>query len=327
MDEAAQKAVSKHLKRIAYVVAAVLILYGVLHLLNIVSGFTDFSISPYLWVLFQIVIAALLIFVGFEVYSLARTIKRRGTFQHWSEPRLALRTCAVGFMVLLAITLYPFPTLNLFPVPLYSSHEPISFSYTLRPLWSYKLGGFVEIITRRGYSVFPYRVFMDVIFVRQGWIAVPYKIALQKGSVVGNMAGPAVGGIVLGNITDCDYFLKIMMSNVVDLFRVRRQGNKFWVEEAEASMGSVVQMSDFEMRIDGFTVRFDSETSEQVVLQVLDLINQAGAEIIDAYSPQDPTRNIRFYFDGSFSKLKDIIQYLTEQYPDIWIDILSNAGP
>jgi hypothetical protein len=168
---------------------------------------------------------------------------------------------------------------------------------------------------------------MDVIFMRQGWIAVPYKIALQKGSVVGNMAGPAVGEIVLGNITDCDYFLKIMMSNVVDLFRVRRQGNKFWVEEAEASMGSVVQMSDFEMRIDGFTVRFDSETSEQVVLQVLDLINQAGAEIIDAYSPQDPTRDIRFYFDGSFSKLKDIIQYLTEQYPDIWIDILSNAGP
>jgi hypothetical protein len=166
---------------------------------------------------------------------------------------------------------------------------------------------------------------MDVVFTGRGWIAAPYKIEHPKGWGTSGM-GPASGDIILGDINDGEYFLKIMLNNSVESFRIHRQGNKFWIEEAEASMGSVEQMSDFEMRIDGFTIDFDSETSEEVILHVLDLIRQTGAEIIDAYVPQQRSVSIRFYFDASFNELADIIRYFVKQYPHLSIRIRGNDG-
>jgi len=327
MSEAeSQKATMKYLKQICIAVAVLLILYGFLHLLNFLSDFTNVAVSYYLWIFFQIVVAFLIIFIGLRVYSVARTIRQTSLSQLWHKARAHLLVLLIGCITLLPITLYPLPASNLSltkPFQPYSAHTPISFSYRLDHGWNFQSGGSIYMYTTQIYRTTPYRILIDVIPTIKGWIVIPYKI--DGSNAILQSLGPARAEINLGMIGNGDYAFKVVMSNAIDLFQIHRTDNKFWVEETRTSMGSVVQKIEFEKRLDGFTMGYGWAESNEIRLYALDLIKETGAEVIDTNIPEYPNPiSVRFYFNGTFDKLSNIILDLAKQHPNSSISIHGN---
>jgi hypothetical protein len=327
MSEAAsQKAAMKCLKQICIAVAALLIFYGVLHLLNFLSDFTNVAVSYYLWIFFQIVIAFLVIFIGLRVYSVARTIRQISLGQLWLAARPHLLVLLLGCITILPITLYPLSASDLFHTQSfqpYSAHSPISFSYRLDYGWNFQGGGSIDMYTTQIYPTMPYLILVDVIPTIQGWIVIPYKIDGSNAPL--QALGPARAEIKLGVIVNGDYVFKVVMRDATDLFQIHKTDNMFWVEEVRVSLGSVVQKSGFEKRLDGFTIGYGWAESNEIRLYALDLIKGVGGEIIDTSIPEYPHPiSIRFYFNDTFSKLSNIILELAKQYPNSSISIHAN---
>lgn len=327
MSEAdSQKATMNCVKQICIAVAALLILYGFLHVLNLLSDFANVAISYYLWIFFQIVVAFLVIFIGLRIYSIARTIRQTSLKPLWHEIRAHLLALLVGCITLLPMALYALPASNLSltkPFQPYSAHTPISFSYRLDYGWNFQSGGFIYMYTTQIYRTTPYQILVDVIPTIKGWIVVPYKI--DGSSAVLQSLGPARAEINLGSIGNGDYVFKVVMNDVTDLFEIHKIDNKLWVEETRTSMGSVVQKSEFEKRLDGFTIGYGWAESNEIRLYALDLIKETGAEVIDTDIPEYPNPiSVRFYFNGTFDKLSSIILDLAKQYPNSSIYIYGN---
>jgi len=327
MSEAAgQKAAMKYLKQICIAVAALLIFYGVLRLLNFLSDFTNVTVSYYFWIFFQVIVAFLIIFIGVRVYSVARTIEQISLGQWWHEARPHLLVLLLGCIALLPITLYPLPFSNLSntqPFQPYSANRPISFDYRLDCGWDFQTGGSIEMYTVQVYPTMPYLILVDVIPTNQGWIVIPYKI--DGSNALCEAFGPARAEIKLGMIGNGDYVFKVVMRDATDLFQIHKTDNRFWAEEVRASMGSVVQKSEFEERLDGFTIGYGWAESNEIRFYALDLIMGAGGEIIDTSIPEYPNPiSIRFYFDDTFDRLSNIILDLAQQYPNSSISIHGN---
>lgn len=327
MSEAAsQKAAMKYLRQICIAVAALLVLYGVLYLLTFLSDFTNVTVSYHLWIFFQIIAATLIIFIGLRVYSVARTVRQINLGQFWHEARPHLLALLLGCVTLLPIALYPLPSSNLFntqPFQPYSAHAPISFSYILNYGWNFQEGGSIEMYTTHNYPTMPYLILVDIIPTVQGWVVIPYKIDGSNAFL--EAFGPARAEIKLGIIGNGDHVFKVVMSNTIDLFQIHKTYNKFWVEETRTSMGSVVQKSEFEKRLDGFTITFGWAESNDIRLYALDLVKEAGGEIIDTNIPEYPNPiSIRFYFEDTFDKLSNIILDLAKRYPNSSISIHGN---
>jgi len=183
------------------------------------------------------------------------------------------------------------------------------------------------MITTHIYPTMPYRILIDIIKVNKGWIIVPYGI--DGSNALCEALGPATASINLGLIANDDYVLKIIMRNAIDVFVIRKTGNKFWVEEVRVTKGNVVQKSEFEKRLDGFRVEFIGfpNIGDETKTFVLENIQEIGGEIVETKSYFEGwTVYWYFYYIGEHSNLRQIIREIATRHPNYMIGIHSNTG-
>jgi len=330
MVQSEREEVLRYLKHVCFAVAVLLVLYGIIQLLNFLSDLAGIYVSYYLWLSFHVIAAILIIFIGFRVYSMSKTIKVTQLASFWAGFRPHLLVLLLSCLAIFPVILYPLPASSfIYPQPLrqYYIHNPITFSYKLNYKWDFQEGGSIQMITTHIYPTMPYRILIDVINVRKGWIVVPYGID-GSGAML-EALGPATASIKLGFIANGDYVLKIVMSDAVDIFVIRKTDNKFWVEQTKVMKGYVVQKSEFEKRLDGFTVEFigspniDNETKNFV----LEKIQEMNGEIVDIKSYFEGwTVCWYFYYTGEYSSLRQIIREVATKHPNYMIGIYSNTG-
>lgn len=320
--------VKRDLRQVCVAVAILLFLYGILQLLKSISDLASISVSYYLWIAFQIIVAILIIFIGFKAYSVAKALKAASLTPLWREAQTLFLVSLLGCIALLPAILYPLPASNsIYPQPFqsYSLHNPISFLYRLDYRWNLQSGGSVGMYTTYSYPTMPYQILIDVIPTIKGWIIIPYKI--DGSNAIAEAFGPARAEIKLGMIENGDYDFKVVMSDATDEFQIHKTDNQFWVDEVKVTKGSVAQKSEFEKRLDGFTLGYGWAESNEVRFYALDLVREAAGEIIDPNIPEYPNPiSIRFYFNGTFGKLSNIILDLAKQYPNASISISGNDG-
>lgn len=326
-DATSREVAMKYLKQICVAVAILLVFYGVVHLLNFLSDLANIPISYYLWILFQIIVAILIIFVGFRIYSVAKTIKLTNVTQLWKEARSQILVLLLGCLTFLPLALYPLPASSSLYLQLSQpnpAHTPISFPYKLDYRWNLQSGGSIRMYTT---YEFPRscQILVDVIPISSGWIILPYGIEVGHALII----GPAMAQIELGTIDNGNYIFKVMMSDTIDVFEVHKTDNKFWLEEVRATRGAVVQKSEFEKRLDGFKVEFigypniDNETKQFV----LESIQEKGGAIIDTKSYFEGwSVDVYFYYGSDLSYLRQIITEIAKKHPEYWIRISSNTG-
>lgn len=320
----------RYLKQVCFAVALLLILYGVIQLLNFLLDMAKAYVGYYLWLSFHVLAALVIIFIGFRIYSIAKTIKTSNLTISVGDFRPQLLGLLLSCLALLPAILYPLPASSfIYPQPLrsHSVHNPISFSYELDYKWNFEEGGSVWMITTHVYPTMPYRILFDVINVYDGWIVVPYEI--DGSGAFFQAFGPATAKILLGFIANGDYVLKIVMSDAVDVFVIRKTDNKFWIEEVNVVRGHVTQKIEFKKRLDGFTVEFtgfpniDNETKTLV----LEEIQEVGGEIVGTQSYFEGwTVCWLFYYNGEYSSLRQIIRDVATKKPHYMIGIYSNTG-
>lgn len=320
----------KYLKQVCFAVATLLVLYGIIQLLNLLSDLANIYVSYCLWVAFQIVAAILIIFIGFRVYSIAKTIKATNLMQLWREMRPQFLGLILGCSVLLTVTLYPLPaSSSIYPQIFqpHSDHYPISFQYKLNYKWNLEGGGSIQMYTTYNYPTMPYQILVDVISMSQGWVIIPYEI--DGSNAILQAFGPARAEIELGMIENGHYIFKVVMSDALDIFEIHKTDNKFWLDEVKVTKGAVVQKNGFAKRLDGFKVEFigfpniDNETKDFV----LESIREIGGEIIDTESYYEGwTVHVYFCYCGDLSNLRQIIIELAKNNLWYWIRISSNVG-
>jgi len=310
-----------YLRQISIAVAILLVLYGIVKLLNFLSDLAKIDLSYYLWTTFQIIVSLLIIFIGFRVYSIAKMLRLVDFVQLWREARPQLLALVLGVMALL-------PAVN----PIYSSysdliHNPISFSYKLDYRWNSQSGGSIHMYTTFIYSSSPYQILIDIKTTSQGWTIIPYEIDGSHAYLC--MLGPAHVEIVLGMIENGDYVFKVLMSDALDLYKIHKTNNSFWIEEINAINGFVVQKNDFEKRLDGYKLVFqifpdiDNETKDFVLERVEEIGGViVGTEIL--YEGREV--HVYFYYEDSFSSLRQIILDVAREYPEYMIAFHSNTG-
>jgi len=325
----------KYLRQICVAVAILLVLYGVVQLLNFLSDLANIYVSYYLWIAFQIIVAVLIIFIGFRIYSVAKTIIATNLAQLWREARPQFLVILLGCLTLLPVTLFPLPGSNTLCSQLsqlHRVHNPISFSYRLYYHWNYQTGGSISISTTNEYRHGGFQILLDIIPIGNlkpvGWVVIPYQIYDPPG-LHPCIISPAIARIELGRIENGIYIFKIVMSSAIDVFEVHKTNSEFYLEEVRATKGTVVEKSEFEKRLDGFMVRFtgfpdiDNETKNFVS----DSIQEIGG-VIDETKPysQGWSVDLLFYYSGDFSSLRQIIVEIAKNHPEYWIRISSNIG-
>jgi len=330
-EETDREAMKKYLGQTFVAVALLLVLYGFVQLLNIVSDLTNVYISYNWWMLFQIIAAFLIIFIGVRIYLMARKTKFANLSKFWCEIRLQFLSLSLALLSVAPFVLYPMPASSSLYPPMfqpYSIHNPISFYYKIDYRWNLGSGGTILLYTAHGYHCCNFVVLVDVITVDgYGWIVVPYEIYRPK--ICLPAFGPAKAKIELGMIENGEYILKVVMSDTIDLFKVHKTQNKFWVEEVRVKYGMVVQKSEFEKRLDGFKITFigfpeiDNETKEFIRVS----INEIGGKIVETKSYfEGLSVEWFFYYEGALSHLRGIIRKIVEKHPEYMIGIYSNTG-
>lgn len=325
----------KYLRQICVAVAILLILYGAMQLIDRLSSLVNIYVSWYLWIVFQIIAAILIIFIGLRLYSLGKTIMAANFTQRRSEARPYVFALLLGGLALLPVTLLPLPSSNgLYagPLQLHVLHKPISFSYRLHYRWNHQTGGSILISTTRRYSHGGIQILLDIIPVGElklvGWVVIPYEIYDSPGAHP-CVISPAVGSIELGNLENGVYSLRILMRGATDVFAVHKLHNAFSLEEVRVSKGTVAPKSEFEKRLDGFRVRSfgASNISSEVENFVLDRLRGIGG-VIDAAQSQfeGESVDVSFYYGGDLADLRQIIAEIANDQPKYSIRIDSNIG-
>ena len=325
----------KYLKQICVAVAILLILYGVLQLLNYLSDLANIYVSYYLWIAFQIIIAVLIIFIGFRIYSVAKTITATNVVQLWREARPQFSVILLGCLTLLPVTLFPLPgsnTLSSQLFQLHGVHRPISFSYRLNYNWDYQTGGSITIYTASEYRHGGVQILLDIIPIGNlkpvGWLIIPYQIYDPPG-LHPCIIAPATARIELGRIKNGIYIFKIIMSGAIDIFEVHKTNSEFYLEEVRVTKGTIAEKSAFEKRLDGFMVTFTGfpEIDNETKNFVSDSIQEIGGVIDETKTYyQEWSVDLLFYYSGDFSSLRQIIVEIAKNHPEYWIRISSNTG-
>lgn len=329
-DQTDREAAMKYLKQVCVAIATLLVLYGIVQLLNFLSDLANVHMSYYLWLAFHVIAAVLIIFIGFRVYSVAKTIRVTHLIRLWREAHPQFLVPLLGCAVLLPFILYPLPASTfIHPQPFrpYSVHDSISFPYRLDYKWNLQSGGSVEMYTTYNYPTMPYKILVDIISTNQGWIVIPYEI--DGSNAILEALGPARANINIGMIDNGRYIFKVVMSDAVDIFEIYKTDNRFWLEEMVTKRGKIVQKGEFEKRLDGFKVEFigfpsiDNETRTFV----LETIQEIGGEIIETKSYFEGwTVYVYFYYGGDLSSLRQIIREIATTHPKYMIGIHSNTG-
>jgi len=241
----------------------------------------------------------------------------------WRENWLRVRTIAVTMITLLAASVLAYIVLH--------HREAMSFAYELDYSWHYSKGGHL-IITRtdKTYTTQPIHILAEVTTLSNGWLILPYNI-LTRGLLT--VLGPAKAEINLGNITDGNYTLSVIMRDAVDEYEVHKTYNMFWVKEINSTYGMVVEKEEFEKCLDGFTVEFmdarfvdHQVNSSKMKDYTLSRVEALGGTIVDEYryTPTDSLL-VRFYYQGELQDLAQIIIDLAKMDPSLHIAIFSNT--
>jgi len=324
--------VGKYSKKIFIAIAIALVLYGIFRILSEVAIHFDplGELYSYVWSIYQIILAAIIIYIGVIVYKTARKASSIEVNPNLRRGLSLFGRKSPSFTLLLITTLGAF-----FPIIL-SSFSPnitsfsgvISFNYKIGYGWHYKdvgpygEGGYVALFTLEPHG--GGSILLNVIKVLDGWAVGPYSI--EEGILRALM--PAAGFVKLGFIDNGSYRLYVVMRNFTDVFTIYKTEKMFYVETTSTVRnGYVVEKDEFEKRLDGFTVHYSWAESNNMRIHVVDLVTGAGGEIIDTNIPEYPNPiSIRFYYNGDFDNLSKIILDLAKQHPNSSISIYGNDG-
>lgn len=330
-----RRVATKYLTQICIAVAILLIFYGVMWFLSAFSDIANFSVSYYLWIFFQMIVAILILFIGFKVYCVAKTIKVANLTRLWSGTRSQILAIILGCLTFLPLIFSPLSTSTVLHTQLFQPdpmHLPISFPYRLDYHWNYETGVCITIYTAFDFSHGGVQILFDIVPMGNlkllGWAVTPYEIYASPGAHI-QVLMPARATIKLGKIKNGVYVFKIVMSDAIDVFEIHKTENRFYLEALNVTKGIVAQKSEFEKRLDGFSVSFigypniDSKTKEFVLSRVLEM----GGMILDTESCFEGwSVDVLFYYAGDFSNLRQIIIRIARNSTQYWIRIKSNTG-
>jgi len=323
--------VGKYSKKIFIAIAIALVLYGIFRILSEVAVHFDplVELYSYVWSIYQIILAAIIIYIGVIVYKTAR----KTSIEVISNLRRGLSLFgrkSPSFTLLLITTFGAFLPIILssFSPNITSFSGVMSFKYKAEYGWHYKdvgpygEGGYVALLTLEPHG--GGSILLNVIKVLDGWVVVPYSV--EEGIIEALI--PAAGFVKLGFIDNGSYRLYVVMRNFTDVFTIYKTEKMFYVEATSmVRNGYVVEKGEFGKRLDGFTVGYGWTESNEMRIHVVDLVTGAGGEIIDTNIPEYPNPiSIRFYYDGDFDNLSKIILDLAKQHPNSSINIRGNDG-
>jgi hypothetical protein len=325
--------VKKYLKQTGLAVAVLLILYGVAYLFNYFSDLINFSPNYVLWMLFQIIMVILLIFIGTRIYAFSKAI-RLGDFFRQHRSRSQIAATALGFIAIIPFILFPLPASPWFHSAFFRiDHEPISFRYRLYYAWNQQSGASVRISTVAEFSHGGVVILYDITpiydFRLEGWIIVPYSLYDAPGLHI-EVISPASAVVQLGKIMSGEYVLKIVMSDGTDTFYVQKTDQVFSVTEGVVTEGELVGKNEFEKRLDGFRVEYVGyPVIDNVTKQcIIDRICELGGAILGTEngSTDGWVVYLNFLYAGDESNLRHIITQLAFNNTGYWIRIQSNTG-
>jgi hypothetical protein len=119
---------TKYLKQVCIAVAILLVLYGIVQLLNFLLELANSPAGYRLLFLFQkifqIIAALLVIFIGFRVFSIAKTVRLTNLTLLWETWRNQILGILLGSLPLIPLMLYPLPNLS----PPFYSVIPLTIS-------------------------------------------------------------------------------------------------------------------------------------------------------------------------------------------------------
>jgi len=323
--------VGKYSKKIFIAIAIALVLYGIFRILSEVAVHFDplGELYSYVWSIYQIILAAIIIYIGVIVYKTAR----KTSIEVISNLRRGLSLFgrkSPSFTLLLITTFGAFLPIILssFSPNITSFSGVMSFKYKAEYGWHYKdvgpygEGGYVALLTLEPHG--GGSILLNVIKVLDGWVVVPYSV--EEGIIEALI--PAAGFVKLGFIDNGSYRLYVVMRNFTDVFTIYKTEKMFYVEATSmVRNGYVVEKGEFGKRLDGFTVDYGWTESNEMRIHVVDLVTGAEGEIIDTNIPEYPNPiSIRFYYDGDFDNLSKIILDLAKQHPNSSINIRGNDG-
>jgi len=333
MVSAEKSVAGKYSKKILIAIAIALVLYGIFRILSEVAVHFDSlgELYSYVWSIYQIILAAIIIYIGAIVYKAARKASSIEVSSNFRRVLSLFGKKSPSFTLLLITTFGA-----VLPIIL-SSFSPVatrfsgvmSFKYGVDYGWHYKdvgpygEGGYVALFTLEPHG--GGSILLNVTKVLDGWVVVPYSI--EEGIVLDPLIR-ASGFVKLGFMDNGHYRLYVVMRDFTDVFIIHKTEKRFYVEATSiVRNGYVVEKDEFEKRLDGFTVGYGWAESNEMRVYVVDLVERAGGEIIDTNIPKYPNPiSIRFYYDGDFDKLSNIILDLAKQHPNSSIDIRGNDG-
>jgi hypothetical protein len=240
----------------------------------------------------------------------------------------------MGLLCLLPLILLPSPISSSFiSMLLKPHHQSISFSYRLGYSWDEQDGAKLWMATKTIYPHFGVQILYDLEPVAepklQGWVMIPYSIYDPPGMHEQVLSSAAAYGLDLGNITNGDYVFKVVMSAGIDTYYIHKTDQVFSADAGWVSQGELVAETDFEKRLDGFTVEcvgypiVDNRTKQFIA----DQIRQTGGTIlgIENGSTDGWVADLHFFYSGDKSNLRHIITQLDMNDTDDWVKISSNT--
>ena len=332
MNDSDDLKATRYLKQIGLAVAALLILYGLVQLFNYFSDVLSISLNYVLLLALQILMAVILIFVGTRVYKLTRNIRLVDIFNRHRPQTMAIM---LGFICLIPLLLLPLPASSLFGAAmLYPQHKPISFGYTLGYEWDEQEGALISLTTEEYFPNAGFQVLYDFERVAdpnlRGWIIVPYSIYERPGMLYEEVFSPAKARVDLGNISNGDYVLTVVMSGGTDTYYVHKTPQLFSLDAGWLNYGKLESKTDFEKRLDGYTVEYigypiiDNSTKQFIANQIR---HCGGTNLIFENGSTDGwVVDVKFLFSGDKSSLRYIITQLDMNNIDYFVGISSNTG-
>jgi hypothetical protein len=329
-EETRKQTSNKNVKQILFALATIITLFGLFYLIDDLSNLFNFPISYYLWAIFQLIIALLVIFIGFRMFKIGKNLEFSKTFHNLNIGQIAVVAVALGLIIPSTVALSSSGTGAIFGA-LPHLHDPISFGYTLHYGWNYATGASVTISTLEEFGHLGVQILFDVrrigLFRTLEWVITPYQIHDTPGAHC-LMIGPASGTLELGMLSKGVYTLKIAMSDGTDVFIVHRTDDKFWIDECRVTIGSLEQKNSFERSLDSYTLNYigfpniDNNTKNYVDSRLKEIgAVFDGSNYFDGWS-------VEFYFKypGDTAKLSKIILDLAKKQQNIMVEIRSNTG-
>jgi hypothetical protein len=330
-EETRKEAFNKYVKQILFGIATILILFGLFYLIDDLTNLFNISISYYLWIFFQLILALLVIFIGFRVYCVGRNSEPSGAVRIRYARRFPILALALGILVLSSVALYPSGATSLYPI-FHHLHAPIPLVYNLHYHWNYMTGASVTITTQEEFSHLGVQILFDVskigLFKTVGWVITPYEIFDSPGAHL-LMIGPASGTLELGTIGKGVYVLKIVLQGTTEVFSLHKTDDEFWMEECRVVRGSLEQKSLFDRSLDRYALGYigfpnidnDTKCFINSSLEAIGAAFEDSEEYFDGWSV-----DYYFKYSGDAEKLSKIILEVAKREPGIMVEIRSNTG-